>query len=508
MDRRLGLVAACVAAWISAAVACGSEEGTPRFRPVPLGGSLSADPPDRHFGVYVPTRSGGVLSVEATSGTVGLLAGPDGRDRPNGQEIGPGAPGWYTFEVRGAEAGLSVSTSFVQIGQSARRPWNFYYWPTKSDAIHEPWSGGNGRVDTTRAHGDDVLVASPGGPIGPGQDIVRAGPNGRLETPVAPGDDSTWFPNLYDDATFSGADGAVYQTPCPLLKYDQFFRSSARAWEASHAQNSGITRWPGHCLGGAVASILLNEPTPAPGSGLSRDELKALWAELGEDHLNHAIGEHVTDIPAGPPIPGPDPCDRSVARFHRLLEGQLRGRRQALLGNLRAFPPRGTPDEVWNHGIGRYTARYRVFPGRDVRTVLLDVEIEANSGSSLNGQDEQPRLIRYTYALAYDRDGQVDEARVDASDWISVGGEAIYAPLNLMEVRNTRWSGHNPHVTEANVRGIDLANGGDPARYPGSPPQFLPAALAKSSPRRRLASGRDPEGTPRRGGLLRRINAR
>ena len=149
-------------------------------------------------------------------------------------------------------------------------------------------------------------------------------------------------------------------------------------------------------------------------------------------------------------------------------EGARPGSRPA--GNLRAFPPRGTTDEVWNHGVGRYTARYRGIPGRDVCTVLVEVEIEANSGSSLNGNDEHPRVVRYVYTLAYNRDGRVDESRGDACDWISVGGEALYAPLNLMEVESTRWAGHNPYVMEPNVRAIDLANGGDPARYAGAPP--------------------------------------
>src|SRR5207244_257528 len=158
----------------------------------------------------------------------------------------------------------TVETSFVQVGQSTRKPWNFYYWPTKSDAIHEPWAGGNGRVDTMGPVNDDQMVATPGGYIAPGQDIGRAGPNGLLETPVA------------------------------------------------------------------------------PGSGRNRDELKALWAELGENHYNHRIGDFANEIPPGPPRPGFDECDRSVPRFHQMLETHIRGNREALLGNLRAFPPRGT----------------------------------------------------------------------------------------------------------------------------------------------------------------------
>src|SRR5262249_27825856 len=246
------------------------------FRALSLGGSLAASPDDRHFGVYVPTRFGGDLTISTTDGTIGPITGPDGREWPNRGEVDVEGQGWYTFSVSGAKKGYTVSSTFVQVGESESRPWSFYYWPTKSDAIHEPWAGGNGRVDTLQAYGDDILVATPGGSVPPGQDIVRAGPNGLLETPVAPGDDSTWFPNVYDDLTFRGADGTLYATPAPLLKYDQLFRSSARSWEAAHSQNQDITRWPGHCLGGAVASILLNEPVPAPGSGLTRDELKAL----------------------------------------------------------------------------------------------------------------------------------------------------------------------------------------------------------------------------------------
>ena len=487
----------------------GRGEVTTRFRPLPIGESVNIESPDRHFGVFIPTGFGGELTVETTSGAVGPITGPDGRAHASGQDIGSSSQGWHTFEVRDAEPPYSLSATFVQVGESSRKPWNFYYWPTKSDAIHEPWAGGNGRVDTTRAHGDDILVTSPGSPIAPGQDIVRAGPNGLLETPVGPGDDSTWFPNLYDDQSFQAADGSVFSTPFPLLKYDQIFRTSARAWEAANSQNQNINRWPGHCLGGAVASILLNEPVPSTGSGFSQDELKALWAELGEDARNHRIGDHVTDIAAGPPRPGPDACDWSAARFHRILEEHVRARKQPLLGNLRAFPPRGTADEVWNHGIGRYTARYLAIPGRDPRTVTIEVEIEANSGSSLNGQDEKPRIVRYTYALAYGTDGRVDESRADASDWISVGGEAIYAPLNLMEVTGTRWGGHNSYVTEANVRAIDLANGGDPARYAGNPPRFQPAGSVESGPLRRLASGGSSGlGQPRRGGLVRFLSGR
>jgi uncharacterized protein (DUF2147 family) len=474
-NRLVGMIAGAIVAVVTAASTSGVEAAE-QVQPVPLGGSLTGQKGDKYYGVYVPTRFGGILSIKSTSGKVQEIKGPNGKERRNGEEVGTDQHGWYTFKVTDPEKdkAYKVETTFVQNGLSARQPWNFYYWPTKADAIHEPWAGGNARVDTIRPVNDDVMVAAYGSYIAPGQDIVRAGPNGILETPVAPGDDSTWFPNLYDDLTWIGKDGTIYATPSPLLKYDQIFRTSARNWEAANSQNQDIQRWPGHCLGGAVASILMNEPNPAPGSGMTKDELKALWAELGENHYNHRIGDYATDIPAGPPRPGFDPCDRSVSRFHAVLEQHIRGQKQNLLGNLRGFPPRGTMNEVWNHGIGKFIATYHAVPGKGERSVRLEVELYANSGSSLNGDDDKPRICKYEYIIVYGLDGKVDETNPALADWISVGGEAMFAPLNLLEVVESKWQGHNPMVTEANVRSLDLANGGGGRMLAATPPTWRP----------------------------------
>ncbi len=498
-----------------------ASEATPpavqqRVQPVPLGGSLSEQSGDRYFGVFVPTRYGGTLTVSSTSGEIETITGPDGKPRTNGTEVGLDAQGWYTFRVAAAEGEYAVSTKFVQVGESSRRPWNFYYWPTKGDSIHEPWDGWNGRVDTMYVNGDDILVATPGGPIRPGQDIVLPGPNGLLETMPAAGDTSTWFPNLYDDLTWRGADNNLYATPSPMLKYDQLFGAAARNWEAANSQNKDIQRWPGHCLGGAIASITLNEPIPAPGSGLTRDELKALWAELGENHLNHTIGDFATDIPAGPPRRGYDLTDRYTSRVHAMLESHIRGKRQSLLANMRAFPPNGTPNEVWNQGVGKYTATYFAIPGKGERSVRLVVDLEANTGANLNEQDPAPRKVTYEYTVVYGLNGVIDETKGHLNDWIAVRGDALYAPLNVLEVLSSRWQGHNPYMTEANVRAVDLANGGGygSGRFAGAAPQFRPVyayeagrgpIFAGTSGRGGYAPGEEQPGSavPRRGILSR-----
>jgi hypothetical protein len=480
-----------------------------RATSVPLGSLSEIQTGDREFAVYIPTRFGGELRVKASSGRVEALKGSRGQALTNGQDIGLDQQGWVTFKVVGAQKPYTVETSFVQVAQSLKRPWNFYYWPTKADSIHEPWAGGNGRVDTTTVNGDDQLIATPGSYIAPGVDIVLAGPNGLLETQPAPGDDATWFPNLYDDLTWLGPNKeqggqlTIFQTQSPLLKYDQVFRVGARQWEGAFSQSNGISRWPGHCLGGAVASIILNEPVPAPGSGLTRDELKALWAELGENHLNHRIGDFANDIPPGPPRPGPDPTDSKVSRVHAMLEAHIRGQRKILLANLRAFPPRGMVNEVWNHGIYKYIASYHALPGRGPRAARIVLELHGNSGSMLNGQDDKDRVVFYEYSLVYGMDGRVDESNPYAADWISVGGEAMFAPLNVLEVLESRWAGHNPYVTEANVRAMDLANSaGASSRLSGTPPTFRPVAQYEFG-RPQIVANRPTEETvrtPRSGG--------
>ena len=452
-------------------------ETAERVVAVPLGASLEAQEGDHYYGVYVPTRFGGELTVKASDGSIEELKGPNGATRTNGQEVGVDQHGWYTFKVTGSKKPYKVETKFVQNAQSAKKPWNFYYWPTKADSLHEPWAGGNGRVDTYELKGDDVRVIAPGSYVEPGKDIVMAGRNGLLETVPVSGDDATWFPNLYDDLFWQGPNNTLFQTPSPLLKYDQLFGTSARAWEAVNTQNSDISRWPGHCLGGAVASMFFNDPIPAPGTGMTKDELKALYAELGENHLNHRIGDYATDIPAGPPRPGPDPTDWKAPRVHAMFETHIRGERQPLLSNMRAFPPRGTEAEVWNQAVYKYSAEYKAIPGRGPRAVQISIAVHANSGSSLNGQDEKDRVVNYEYSLVYGLDGRVDETNPATADWISVGGEALYAPLNVLQVLSSAWAGHNPYVTIDNVRSLDLANGGaGNTRFAGKAPEFLPVA--------------------------------
>jgi hypothetical protein len=88
------------------------------------------------------------------------------------------------------------------------------------------------------------------------------------------------------------------------------------------------------------------------------------------------------------------------------------------------------------------------------------------------------------------------------ADWISVGGEAQYCPLNLLEVVSTRWAGHNPYITEANVRSIDMANGGELGKFARTtPPVWRPVGTNEAGRAPMIAgtTGDASAASPRRG---------
>ena len=96
----------------------------------------------------------------------------------------------------------------------------------------------------------------------------------------------------------------------------------------------------------------------------------------------------------------------------------------------------------------------------------------------LNGQDDKDRVVYYEYSLVYGMDGRVDETNPVRGRLDLGGGRGPFAPLNVLQVVESRWGGHNPQVTEANVRSIDMANGG--------------SAIAGGSRARPRISGRSP----------------
>jgi hypothetical protein len=124
----------------------------------------------------------------------------------------------------------------------------------------------------------------------------------------------------------------------------------------------------------------------------------------------------------------------------------------------------------------------------------------------INGQDDKDRVINYEYVLVYGLDGKIDESNPALADWISVGGEALFAPLNVLELVESHWGGHNQQVTEGNVRSLDLANGGaNQQRRLALAPQFRSVLEYEAGRPRMIAADTPNSGSPRMGGFFSRI---
>jgi hypothetical protein len=117
MQIGCGFYAAMVGALLTSLVAPREVVDAERVRPVPLGGALGGQVGDGSYGVYVPTRHGGTLTITASTGSVEALGGPDGRARTNSREVGGAdAHGWYTFRISGTVPGVpyDAETASVQ----------------------------------------------------------------------------------------------------------------------------------------------------------------------------------------------------------------------------------------------------------------------------------------------------------------------------------------------------------------------------------------------------------
>lgn len=240
----------------------------------------------------------------------------------------------------------------------------------------------------------------------------------------------------------------------PLVKYDARHGTSSQTWEA--ANHNEPQDWCGHCLGAAIASITLNQPTPVAGSAYNNDEVEALWAELGEQ-TGHAVDQNgLFGVPAGPPVSGADVTDDFAPILHRTLEKHVKSARIPLYAQLRADG--GAATEIWNHAVFKFAATFQEAPGGNEKVVKITNLVTANDDYTPPTDDLATRDPEYVYIITYSTNGEATVVTRPGTDWISVGGEASFAPAILRVVNTPVWVADNPHVIEANVRADDSAN--------------------------------------------------
>ena len=117
IGNRLGIAAigACLAAM---SVTSGTAaDAAKRVQPVPLGGSISGQSGELQFGVYVPTRFGGVLTVTTTEGKVrGVTAVQQGEVRRQAQRRGVATDEAVRHRMKGPAGDPPGATAGVRAG--------------------------------------------------------------------------------------------------------------------------------------------------------------------------------------------------------------------------------------------------------------------------------------------------------------------------------------------------------------------------------------------------------
>ena len=183
-----------------------------------------------------------------------------------------------------------------------------------------------------------------------------------------------------------------------------------------------------------------------------------------------------------------------------MLETHIRGEQQAAARQPPGLPaPRHDQRGLEPRRSASTSPRYHAIPGRGARAVRIEIELHANSGSmpqrpGRQGRDRSPTSTSWSTASTA-RSTRPTRRRPTGS---RVGGEAMFAPLNIMEVVQSRWAGPQPAghrgqrpVARPGQRRRRIQPAGSPATPPQVPPRrqlrSRPRAASEQSPQRRRA---------------------
>lgn len=409
---------------------------------LPLGGQLAGNSNPGVYRVYVPARAGGQFTVGTTSGTIINLRKPSGEPFTNGDDVGTGD------DVQEDNHG----------------------WYTFQVAGSESYTVSNTFVQ----HGETSIV--PWNfwyfPM----------------TSLAPA------PRLFD---VGGA----------CAKYDAAFGlgSQTIAWEQAH-HGSAPELWWGHCDGAAVASVVLQQPVPAPGfEFFNQDELEGLAAEFFCKYSNAycrplaQFPPYATNNVTGyrATVQSNDPVDAYVHQFHEIMRKAFHDWKRPLWLMLRQ-PVGINPEnegEVWNQACFRFRAEMQEDPdalGDPDAQKTLQIKISnayVCNDDFVNGRgisvgtpaDQQPFRRREevaTYVLMYDADGNVVPNGTIAGrkqNWLSTTlthtaltnvsvPREVYVPFQIRDMRHAGMPfvddnsvvGDNIHITAARLISLGL----------------------------------------------------
>ena len=455
------------------------------------------------FRVWVPTNTGGVLTVKAAKGgTVELR-------RPYANVI-KAAAGTVSYDVKTGEFGeffviargnandkvncTFIQTSFSRDGTGDSDPplvpWNFWYWPTAQDEGN-PFSKQAGDVMTryAQAFGHDPAAC-------------RTAELHDHATPAPPGGGSDWQGHCHMAAGAS----ASFEEPQPVtikgysfsaeeMKYlaaEYFgnFGNNDLAWELKRGELVGMMYLPayfkpGQPMGRSAFVDSLKQMYKKDGESLDDEDLIKFAEQNADKYISDKGGEAAFEKLMKQWM------GELGAEFYQALIDYMRVKGHPLEANMRSYRADGGPEEVWNQVYFWYSAYYyesdihdREYVGAaDDTDITIYCEMRANrdfqlmfggastglpatiSGGQVTPTDGRALVFKHWWRIQFDRDSGkiiVKDARNHWLDVMGDAGQALYAPkklLPLTKFARSRLSG-DKHDLGNKFVGTELVDGG------------------------------------------------
>jgi hypothetical protein len=423
------------------------------------------------FRLWIPTNTGGVLTLKGPKGgTVDLR-------RPFGNVIKQAAD-TVTYEVKTGEFGefwaiargaanasvycTFIQTSFARDGSGDSDPplvpWNFWYWPSSQGNFYQTQAGD--------------IMARYGKAFGHDADACRAAELKDHATPAPAGGGADWQGHCHmaaaASATFEEPKGtkikdemfSVEEMKYLAAEYFGNFGNNALAWELKRGQIIDTLYLPayfkpGESKGRAAFVDSIKHLYRSAGEELDSEKLVAFAERNADMFITQAGGEAAFEKLMNQWF------GELAAEFYQALIDNMRVKKHPLEANMRSYRASGGPEEVWNQVYFWYSAHYseasaheRGFDGlQDDSDMTIYCEMRANRDfnlygastglpATINGNDVTPTdgpslLFKHLWRIKFDDDSGNIVVKDPHNGWLSLHGDdaqSLYAPTKLLKM--------------------------------------------------------------------------
>ena len=444
------------------------------------------------FRLWIPTNTGGVLTIQYKTGTVDLRKPFRKVLKPAAGEIvcpiKIGDYGEYFVIARG-KAGEQVLCTFIQTGFARDGsgdsdppliPWNFWYWPTSASEKNQYFTGAADVLARyAKAFGHDPEACRQEEHTAHATDEVKKAPfydwqgHCHLSAPASA---------VFEEPkalTFRGESFSADELKFLAAEYfGNFGRIGELVWELKQGPSTVGKRW--------YLPAFFKPGSPKKDRATFINGLKHEFRndEPWDDPKLNGFAAQVADTWIGN-LGGADQFQKQIddwlgqlaADFYQTLIDMMLLGKHALMANMRPYNANGGPDQVWNQTYFWYQAWYREHGPLDTggpedkragaddeKDMMILCELRANkdhidpktgmtlpppaevSGNQTVPVDERALVFHNRWRILFDGSGEIipDDPKNGWHNLTNNQGHELFAPTELLPIakcETTRKSG-------------------------------------------------------------------